>query len=198
MLKKAVLGKIAHNICSLDSKQAYVLLWILWVFMAPNICMVFVERKHFWGATETLLQTLWILQNHFKLLLMYFHFSLQHRLNFWPLFSHMKLMMVNMWSSVVSHLSCHASLALWQELYQLSWLLSEIFGLHVPLNFTSSRHFEWLKESQKWSIWHFLFSLKFFLCTVVVSMNKVMPMIIFVSMASVIFDVIIFRPSENS
>ena len=22
--------------------------------MAPNICMVFVERKHFWGATETL------------------------------------------------------------------------------------------------------------------------------------------------
>ena len=105
---------------------------------------------------------------------------------------------VNMWWSVVSHLSCHTSLALWQELYQLSWLLSEIFGLHVPLKFTSSRHFEWLKESQKWSIWHFLFSLKFFLCTVVVSMNKVMPMIIFVSMASVIFDVIIFRPSENS
>ena len=42
------------------------------------------------------------------------------------------------------------------------------------------------------------FSLKFFLCTVVVSMNKVMPTIIFVSMASVIFDVIIFGPSENS
>ena len=53
---------------------------------------------------------------------------------------------VNMWWSVVSHLSCHTSLALWQELYQLSWLLSEIFRLHVPLNFTSSRHFEWLKD----------------------------------------------------
>ena len=45
MWKKAMLGKIAHNICNLDSKQAYVLLWILWLFMAPNICIVFVVLK---------------------------------------------------------------------------------------------------------------------------------------------------------